>query len=250
MNCKNCEEILQGKYCHQCGQRADVGRITLKSLVSDFSNGVLQLNRGFFYTLIALFRNPGKSIAEYLSGKRKKYFKPLTYVLTLSTIYFLISQFTGQNTWLNEFLSGALSEAYDLDEGGEIPSALTWFSKNYAYATILLLPVFSLASRISFTGLGRTYLEHIVTNSFITGQQAIFYLIFAVVTSFHETYYTDYIPVLLSLTYTFWVYWKLFKAGNRILNILRSIVTYGLYILFSILLFLLVRSIIEFIANQ
>ena len=77
MNCKNCGNIVEGEYCNHCGQRSNVGRITLSSLLNELTESIFQIDRGFFYTLTQLFARPGKSIREYLNGKRRKHFKPI-----------------------------------------------------------------------------------------------------------------------------------------------------------------------------
>ncbi len=243
MTCKNCGHIFEGNFCNNCGQSSKVGRINLKNFLAEVSESVFQINRGFFYTLKELFLRPGYSIQEYLSGKRKSHFKPFGYVLILSTIYFLTTQFTDQSTWLDDIISGFLEGA----EGGvfmeEAPPALAWFSKNFAYATLLLLPIFSLASYLSFFKSKTNYLEHIVLNSYITGQQTIFYLLLGSINMYLDYYILGALPVLVSISYAFWVFWQFFNKGKRILNILGSILTYVLYLIFSTGLLLIVLAI-------
>ncbi len=147
MNCKNCGQITAGEYCNHCGQKSKVGRITLSSLLNELTESIFQIDRGFLYTLIHLFTRPGKSINEYLNGKRKKHFKPIAYLITFSTIYFIISKMIGQNTWMDDFITGFAKGGSNKEE---IPQILNWFAKNYAYTTMLLIPVFSFASFISF----------------------------------------------------------------------------------------------------
>lgn len=245
MNCKNCETHLQGKYCSHCGQNANVDKLSVSNFINELSKSVLQIDRGFFYTLKSLFFRPGKAINEYLSGKRKKHFKPVAYVLTFSTIYFLITQATGQNTWMDDMISGFSTGALEKDGNSEIPSILIWFSKNFAYTTLLLLPVFSIASYLAFLGLGKNYLEHIVINSYTTGQQAIFYSLIALLNTFIDSEVLASLPILLAVSYVFVVYWQLFIEGNRLLILLRSIFTYLLYLIFSFGILIAILGITE-----
>lgn len=245
MDCKNCGEIVEGNYCSHCGQNSNVGKITISNLLDDLTNNVFQVNRGFFFTVKELFARPGSSIKAYLNGKRKKYIKPITYLLTLSTAYFLISQITGQNTWMDDLISGFSNGAYDSGEGTEVPPILTWFSKNFAYTTLLLLPVFSFASYLSFLGLGRNYLEHFIINSYTTGQQAIFYSLSALIMTSTGSGIIESLPLLIAVSYTFWVFWQFFTEGNRLSNILRSMLTYILYLIFSIGILIMVMGIAE-----
>jgi len=213
--------------------------------LDEVATGIFQVDRGFFYTLIALFRRPGHAIQEYLDGKRKAYFKPVAYVLTLSTLYFLVSQVTGQNTWLDDIVTGWSNGALDLGEQTTVPTVLRWFSANFAYTTLLLLPVFSLASFLSFRRFGRNYAEHLVINTYTTGQQALIYSAFALVRTVFNYEVLEMLQFLAAFSYIFWVFWQFFREGNRFINILRSVLTYILYLLFSMVVLGVVTGISE-----
>lgn len=228
MDCKNCGEKVEGNFCSNCGQSIKVNRINLPNFLNEVSESVFLLNKGFLYTVINLFKHPGESIRNFLDGKRKYHYKPLAYVLVLSTVYYLVSRIAEKNTIVEDLVLGFFS--YDSEEAKEIPSVLKWFSSNYAYATLLLIPIFSLASYITFFRYGRNYLEHIVMNAYVTGQQAIFYSIFISLQIFIANDILEVIPLLLSLAYAFWVFWGFFTEGSRIKNIFRSLLTYILYL--------------------
>lgn len=234
MDCRNCGHSVDGKFCSYCGQNSKVDRIDFRNLLNEISESIFQINKGFFYTLKELFIRPGSSLNEFLDGKRKNHFKPIAYVLTLSTVYFLISQVTNQNTWIEDLISGWTDRATAGKSGNEIPKILTWFVKNYAYSTLLLLPVFSIASYLSFLKFGKNYLEHIVVNSYVTGQQTIFYSLFAIIGTVFKSKVLEALPFFVSFSYILWVFWQLFSEGNRTMNILRSIMTYILYFIFSV----------------
>ena len=225
---------MEGNFCSHCGQKSSIGRITVANFLQEVSESVFQINRGFFYTLRELFVQPGNSIHEFLQGKRKKHFKPIAYLIVLSTVYFLIAQITDQNTWLGDIITGWMRGATEQDANADLPEIASWFLINYAYATLLLLPVFSLASYLSFFPFGKTYLEHIVINSYITGQQAIFYTLFILGNTVIDSEVMEALPVFIAFFYNVWVYWQLFPQGNRAGNILRSILTYILYLIFSV----------------
>jgi len=242
MNCKNCGHLVEGEYCNHCGQKTNVGRINLSSLLNELTESVFQIDKGFFYTLIQLFERPGESIREYLNGKRKKHFKPIAYLITFSTIYFIISKMIGQNTWMDDLITG-------FAEGGsnkeELPKVLTWFAKNYAYTTLMLIPVFSFASFISFWGLGKNYIEHLVINSYATGQQAILYSIFAFLKKFIGGEIFELLPIVIAVSYAIIVFVQIFEKGNRIKILLRSLLTYVLYLILSLGILIVIMGIME-----
>jgi hypothetical protein len=245
MSCKNCGYSINGNFCSQCGQSNRVDRINFSNFIKEVSESLFQINKGFFHTLIALFIRPGISINDFLDGRRKDHFKPIAYVLTLSTLYFLIARITNQNTWMDDLVTGYMNGARDQNEAVEIPRVVTWFLKNYAYSTLILLPVFSLASYLSFLNFGKNYLEHIVLNAYLTGQQALFYMLFALGGTVIDSELMESIPILLSVSYTFWVFWRLFSGGSRFMNIIRTFMTYLLYFIFSTGLLSLIMAIYQ-----
>lgn len=247
MNCKNCGIVVEGAFCSHCGQKLNLGRINFPNFLVEVSEGVFQVNKGFFYTVRELSVRPGKSLKEFLNGKRKNHFKPIAYLLLLSTLYFLLAKITNQSTWVDGIIEGWMNGANEDSSAMEIPEFVIWFSKNYAYTTLLLIPIFSLATYLSFKKSGKNYLEHIVLNSYITGHQALIYAFFAITAIFIESKVFDFLPLLLAISYTFWVFGQFFSDGNRRLKILmivmRTILTYILYLLFGVV-FIFVLGII------
>ena len=190
-------------------------------------------------------RRPGKSIQDFLDGKRKPHFKPIAYVLTLSTVFFLFTQFTGGTTWFDDMLSGFLAGIEESAKDREAPALLKWMAKNYAYATLISIPFFSLMSYLSFLKSGKNYLEHVVINSYITGQQAIIYLIFGVTIYFYGSSEIEYISLIISMLYTYWVYMQIFNKSHWALTLLWTTLTYLLYFVVGVLLIVFIITIPE-----
>jgi len=145
MNCKNCDNKIEGNFCTYCGQNVKVDRLNLPNFLTEISDSVFQLNRGLFYTIKELFIRPGHAIRDFIQGKRKEYFKPITYVLTLSTLYFLVSQISDNPTLIDDFFSGATDGVQGKNSIAKFP-LVEWLSDNYAYTTLLLIPIFSFLS--------------------------------------------------------------------------------------------------------
>ncbi|NHF61621.1 DUF3667 domain-containing protein [Flavobacteriaceae bacterium TP-CH-4] len=251
MKCKNCDNKVDGNFCANCGQNSKVDKLNLPNFITEISDSVFQLNRGLFFTIKELFTRPGHAIRDFIQGKRKEYFKPIAFVLTLSTIYFLVSQISDSPTLIDDFLNGASDGASDTEKGKDSITKfpiVNWLSNNYAYTTLLLIPIFSLASFISFLGLGKNYLENIVINSYITGQQAIFYSLFMVIGAFFDINdYTVLPAVIISVLFNFWSYIQFFSNTKKGLVIIRLFLT---YFIFNVLFFILIMAItIPFLNN-
>ncbi len=237
MKCKNCDSELIGNFCSNCGQTKKVSKITWPFFLAEISDNIFQINRGLFYTLKELFVRPGQTIRFFIEGKRKNYFKPIAYAFTLSTLFFIIARHFESGTFISDAISGYSAAANDFEEGsrtakidGKILPKLNWFADNYAVTVLLLLPIFSLASYISFLKAGWNYLEHFVINAYITGQQAIIYSISALLTPLftdNDTLIT--ITLYISMIYNVVVFWQFFKELKRGAVILRTIATYLIY---------------------
>ena len=64
--------------------------ITMRRLSAYFFRQFTDLGRGFWHTIIMLFRNPGKVIRDYIGGSTVRYAHPLRYLLLWITVSFLI----------------------------------------------------------------------------------------------------------------------------------------------------------------
>ncbi len=249
MNCKNCSQLVDGDYCKHCGQSTSVSRINFSSFLDDLSDSVFQINRGFFYSLKELFIRPGHSIREYLDGKRKQHFKPIGYVLILSTVYFFVARFLESDTFMNDFVTGFASGPNDSEVDGKTLAILKWFTGNYAYTTLILIPVFSLASYFTFLKSRCNYLEHVVLNAYITGQQAIIYSVSAMlIFLFGDTDLLVILTLGTSIGYALFVFMQFFLKHRPVSVVFRFIFTYILYLVLLVLVLFLVFSFSEIIS--
>jgi len=93
MECKNCGNQFEGKYCNQCGQRV-AERLTIKSLWSLAGEDLFGVDRGLVHTTCQLWLNPGKTALDYINGVRKQYYSPLKYLIFWTALLFIITRLT------------------------------------------------------------------------------------------------------------------------------------------------------------
>ena len=88
--CKNCERALpdDATYCSYCGQKDTDGRITIRSLFTEFIDAVFNLESRTIRTFRDLFI-PGKLTIEYFNGRHRKYVHPLRTLLVMSILLIL-----------------------------------------------------------------------------------------------------------------------------------------------------------------
>lgn len=81
--CKNCETDFNGKYCPICKQSANTNRITWHELLHQFMDAFFEVDRGFWHTITEMGLRPGRTIRDYLSGKRVYHFNPFLFIIFL-----------------------------------------------------------------------------------------------------------------------------------------------------------------------
>jgi hypothetical protein len=90
-HCANCQTVLQGEYCHHCGQSVHGVLRPVHGLFEEFFETVLHVDGRILHTIPALFLKPGFLTLEYFSGRRVRYIAPfrLMFVLCLLSFFTL-----------------------------------------------------------------------------------------------------------------------------------------------------------------
>ncbi len=96
-SCANCGAVLQGAFCHQCGQTAHIHR-SLLHLVEELLHGVLHFETKAWRTIPLLLFRPGKLTRDYIDGKRTRYVSPLALLLFLIFMMFFVFSLTSGDT--------------------------------------------------------------------------------------------------------------------------------------------------------
>lgn len=97
VECKNCGHPLDisDKYCPNCSQANSIKKLTLKEFFDEFFASLISYDSRLMKTLSALLTKPGKITRDFIKGKRVSYTNPFRFLLSLSIIYFLMLNFSG-----------------------------------------------------------------------------------------------------------------------------------------------------------
>jgi hypothetical protein len=175
MICANCSSTVDSNFCPTCGQSRQVHRITVAHVVHEGIHSITHADKGFLLLVKQLLKRPGFLAKEYIEGKRKKYFNPVSF-LVISTAFF--AYFGSVTGYMN-----ALTTANSASAGGRPISPLWRESFQIAaqsgkWLTLLLIaPLFAFLSWIFFIRKKYNYAEHFVLHSFIFGEAALFRLL-------------------------------------------------------------------------
>lgn len=161
--CLNCNTEFQGKFCPECGQRADTKRFTIRFIFTNLLQAILSNDGGVWTTLKSLFTRPGAMVVDILNGKRKSYFSPFPMLFLTLSLYVVIFTFTGsKDIDYDNLLNDDNTEVF-VDDGeltneqvivnktkNFIKNTLKFYSNHYTAAFILTIPVYILAARLSY----------------------------------------------------------------------------------------------------
>ncbi len=153
--CKNCENHYHGHFCNNCGQRANLHRIDFKHLVHEFFHALTHLDKGLLYTAKMMLLEPGRTIRDYLNGKRVKHSNPFLMLLIIGGLCSL----TYYNMELKLVSSFRISE---LDGGLHVID-----SKFFAILYILYSLLFSICDFVIFRYKGYNFTEYFTMNVFV-----------------------------------------------------------------------------------
>ncbi|MFB6272752.1 MAG: DUF3667 domain-containing protein [Salinibacter sp.] len=80
--CPNCGRVFSGTYCPDCGQEADPSA-SVTSVIGGFFRELVDMESGFWPTLVGLTLRPGQVLRRYLEGARAGLASPGRYLLTV-----------------------------------------------------------------------------------------------------------------------------------------------------------------------
>jgi len=103
--CLNCGRKVRHEFCPYCGQRTDVERLDMKHFTIEILQFFTHIESTFFKTSLMMMTQPGQILLEWLKGKRQKYFRPVRFFLTWTTIELLCNRFISHSMNLEPVVS-------------------------------------------------------------------------------------------------------------------------------------------------
>jgi hypothetical protein len=93
--CPNCEAVLTGAFCANCGQEAHLHHASTREFLHEFIGHYVAIEGKLWGTMSRLLFRPGALTNEYIRGRRVRFVQPLRIYLTLSLLFFALLKFTG-----------------------------------------------------------------------------------------------------------------------------------------------------------
>ncbi|RFP16828.1 DUF3667 domain-containing protein [Duganella sp. BJB488] len=93
-NCPNCEAVVSGHFCANCGQEAILHHASTREFLHEFIGHYVALEGKLWGTVMRLLFRPGALTLEYIRGRRVRFVQPLRLYLTLSLVFFALMKLT------------------------------------------------------------------------------------------------------------------------------------------------------------
>jgi hypothetical protein len=173
--CKNCNHEFSGKYCNACGQKVYTHHD--RSMVHFFEEGLHFLTHfegTLLTTLKTIFSHPGQLSLDYCNGKRKPYFKPLSFFMMLVILYLLFPVFEGLNMKLIYYTKYPFFGEYATRWMNRIMTEKHWTyeqlneaflhkgEKTSKFLLLVIIPLTALAFYLPFFKKRPYYFDHLI----------------------------------------------------------------------------------------
>lgn len=216
--CNNCHQEVIGDFCHHCGQRSGLGKITFKETFQDFVDMMFSVNAPLIKTQKLLITNPGKLLREYLSGKRKTYYKPVSFFIIATVIYIILRSLIQYDPMV-----GAVANSPKNFESSLFMKAGKYMVTNIN--NIMFLYVFTMALFLkTFFSRRNSFAEYVAIAFYLVG----IYSIIGTIAMFYLKYVDPrykMIPMLIFAFYMIYALTSYFKSKS-FLTILKLLFTY------------------------
>jgi hypothetical protein len=162
--CKNCDYRVSQSFCPQCGQKVVSKRLSVRTLLAQTVEVITNVEKGFWYTTIMLFKNPGQVAREVLSGATVRYFNPFRFLV----IWMTITAFINLSTNLleraieasNIFFEKSGDEALSIQP--EMLEQANTLMEYMPLLTLFFIPFLGIVSYWLFRKEGYNFAEHMV----------------------------------------------------------------------------------------
>jgi hypothetical protein len=173
ITCQNCEYHFDSNFCPSCGQSAHIHPITVRHVSHDLVHAFTHADKGFLLTLKALLSRPGIVALEYINGKRKKYFNPISFLVITMAISAYLSYKSGYFESMGRKpkteQSVMIDEKSSVHELAKKETSRIIVVEGKLLGLILITPLLALLSWIFFRKPQHGYAEHFVLHSYLFG---------------------------------------------------------------------------------
>lgn len=245
MDCKNCKTPLKNNYgfCYECGAKVITKRLTLKSILQNFSEQFFNYDSAMFKTFGHLFTKPEVVIGGYINGVRKRYLNVIQFLaisLTITGLQFFILNTFFENPF--EFKPEDFGIPDDLPNKNSVSKIYedmsVFMNKYFSLVYLISIPISAFGSWLTYKLYQKkyNYTEHLVINTYYAAQLLIVLAILGVTSACFGMSYMDF--SLYSMPLSFIYFWFVIKRLYK-QNLIESLAYLIIFVAFYFIAFIL-----------
>ncbi len=166
MECVSCGQEFSGTFCPNCGEKGGDRRLTAQTIVGSTFSSLLNMDKGLLYNLKHLTIAPRQMVRQYLSGKRRGIFNPVSYSILTISLYLVVESQLGTSSITVD--PGSIQKTESFSTGYAVGKFMRQSLKYFWLFYILML---SAGTKIFFQQFN--FVEHLAANSFIVGHATL-----------------------------------------------------------------------------
>jgi len=201
--CLNCREqdLTDANYCPNCGQSTNTRRFSISVFFKrDFIQSIFTIDKGFFFSLRWLLKNPGKMVYQYINGKRARF-------LSFGSFYMVLLGFFIFFSYFNEL---QMIDVLNMEGNEETKEIFDFYEQSPKISNIVQIPVVAFFSWIFFWTDKINFSEHLVINVYRQSFELLFLLLHAILSLLTTSIFIQEIGYWVAMSfisfYTIWLY--------------------------------------------
>jgi len=243
-NCKNCELTLQSDYfhCPKCGQKTNLHRLGFHELFHETVHYFTHADKGLLQLIRDLAVKNGKVASEFLNGKRKKYYPPLTFFFLVIAINLFVSTKTNDHVNVNieekypevtqitdPVQREKWTHVYEKREQG-----VSFINNNINTISMVSLPIISFVFFLFYFRRSYNYFEHLVAGMYMFGFYTLLVILISALGYLMHVNENIVYGICLSLQLIYYtIYYGNFIPGTRVRAFLAALLSISLLFVIS-----------------
>lgn len=172
------------RFCPTCGQKTDTHRLNMGHIWHDVIHAFTHADKGFLYTLRELVIRPGIVAREYVSGKRRKYFNPFSFLFIVMGVYLIANSvfkpYSPDETQLRRVQATMRTESQRQKYQKIMQRRQNvgeFMNKHTNVVLFVSTPFIAFILWLLFRKRGMYYAEHLATMAYVNGVLSIFTIV-------------------------------------------------------------------------
>ncbi len=224
MICINCQSEHTERYCPNCGQKSEIPEITFGSMFNAAFTTITNMDKGYLFNAKNLLLDPSKIVKDYIQGKRKNIFNPISFLIITVTLYLVAESF------IDFSIAKINNDGRAFEMGYETGKFIKEYFKYFWIFSIIWL---SLSTKLVFRRYN--FAEHLAINSFVVGQATLIGLIIFVIFKL-PLLFNPFLYIIIA-----WITYEIYKSKPKDIEVfLQSFTAILIFFILMILVTVLI----------